>query len=57
MSERLRQSVPTGDLERYYHCGWAYIMPDFDKHDHSWVEWLSEKMPVYPLNSKKPEGL
>jgi hypothetical protein len=52
MIERLRQSVPTSELERYYHCGWAYIMPDFDKPNHSWVEWLSDKMPVYPLRSK-----
>lgn len=55
MTERLRQSVPTAELERYYHCGWAYIMPDFDKPNHSWVEWLSDKMPVYPLRSKKPQ--
>lgn len=53
MTEPLRQSVPTAELERYYHCGWAYIMPDFDKPNHSWVEWLSEKMPVYPLCSNK----
>lgn len=52
MTEPLRQSVPTAELERYYHCGWAYIMPDFDKPNHSWVEWLSDKMPVYPLRSK-----
>jgi hypothetical protein len=52
-SEPLRQSVPTAELERYYHCGWAYIMPDFDKPNHSLIEWLSDKMPVYPLRSKK----
>jgi hypothetical protein len=52
-NEPLRQSVPTAELERYYHCGWAYIMPDFDKANHSWVEWLSDKMPVYPLRSSK----
>jgi len=50
MIERLRQSVLTAELERYYHCGWAYIMPDFDKPNHSLVEWLSDKMPVYPAN-------
>jgi len=55
MSDSLRQSVPTADLERYYHCGWAYIMPDFDKPNHSWIEWLSNKMPVYPLRSNKPQ--
>jgi hypothetical protein len=48
MTEHLRQSVPTSELERYYHCGWAYIMPDFDKPNHSLVEWLSDKIPVYP---------
>jgi len=53
-SEPLRQSVPTAELERYYHCGWAYIMPDFDKPNHSLIEWLSDKMPVYPLRSNKP---
>lgn len=50
MSERILQSVPTAELERYYHCGWAYIMPDFDKPNHSWIEWLSDKLPVYPAN-------
>jgi hypothetical protein len=48
MTERLIQSVPTAEVERYYHCGWAYIMPDFDKSGHSKIEWLSDKMPVYP---------
>ena len=54
MTERLVQSVPTAELERYYHCGWAYIMPDFDKPNHSKIEWLSDKMPVYPLSPQKP---
>jgi hypothetical protein len=31
MTERLRQSVPTPELAQYYQCGWAYVMPDFDK--------------------------
>jgi len=53
LTERLRQSVLTAELERYYHCGWAYVMPDFDKPNHSKIEWLSDKMPVYPLPSKK----
>jgi hypothetical protein len=48
MTERLRQSIPTSSLQEYYACGWAYIMPDFDKPDHSFVEWLSTNMPVYP---------
>jgi hypothetical protein len=50
MTERLRQSVLTSELERYYHCGWAYVMPDFDKPNHSIIEWLSDKLPVYPAN-------
>lgn len=50
MIEPLRQSVLTGELERYYFCGWAYVMPNFDTPDHSIVEWLSPKMPVYPAN-------
>jgi hypothetical protein len=55
MTDPLRQSVPTNKLDRYYRCGWAYIMPDFDKPNHSWIEWLSNKMPVYPLRSHKPQ--
>ena len=54
MTERLIQSVPTDEVERYFHCGWIYLMPDFDKPNHSKVEWVSEKIPVYPLRSKKP---
>lgn len=46
--ELLRQSVPTTELQSYYAAGWAYVMPDFDTSDHSIVEWLSEKLPVYP---------
>lgn len=48
MTDRLLQSVPTADLQHYYDCGWAYLMPDFDNPGHSKVEWLSDKMPVYP---------
>ncbi len=55
MTERLIQSVPTEEVERYFHCGWIYLLPDFDKPNHSKVEWISEKMPVYPLSSKKPK--
>lgn len=50
MTERLLQSVPTSELQSYYDCGWAYVMPDFDKPNHSKVEWLSDKMPVYPAH-------
>ena len=55
MTERLRQSVSTLELGHYYQCGWAYIMPDFDKPNHSWIEWLSDSMPVYPSNTIRPQ--
>jgi hypothetical protein len=48
MIERLRQSIPTEDIHQWWECGWQYIMPDFDKPDHSIVEWSSDKLPVYP---------
>lgn len=51
MTEPLRQSVPTAELHSYYECGWAYLMPNFDHADHSIIEWLSDKLPVYPKNS------
>lgn len=51
--ERLVISVPTEQLQAYFECKWAYIMPDFDKPNHSKIEWLSDKIPVYPLRSKK----
>jgi hypothetical protein len=54
MIERLLQSVPTSELDSYYSCGWAYVMPDFDKPGYSKIEWLSDKMPVYPPRSQKP---
>lgn len=44
----MKQSVPTDDLERHWAVGWAYLMPYFDKPNHSIIEWLSEKIPVYP---------
>jgi hypothetical protein len=55
VTERLIQSVPTDEVERYFHCGWIYLMPDFDKPNYSKVEWVSQKLPVYPLSSKKPQ--
>lgn len=55
MTERLIQSVPTDEVERYFHCGWIYLMPDFDKPGYSKVEWASEKLPVYPPRSEKPK--
>lgn len=48
LKEILRQSVPTNEAPAYWNLGWVYIMPDFDKPNHSIVEWLSDKIPVYP---------
>lgn len=48
MTERLIQSVPTEEVERFFQCGWMYLMPDFNKPNHSKVEWVSDKMPLYP---------
>ena len=50
----LRQSVPSDEAPNYWAVGWVYIMPDFDKPNHSIVEWQSEKMPVYPPRSEQP---
>lgn len=54
LKEALRQSVPTDQLQDYYNCGWAYVMPNFDQPGHSIVEWLSNSMPVYPPRSLSP---
>jgi len=51
LREVLRQSVPTDDAPKYWELGWVYIMPDFDTLNHSIVEWVSDKMPVYPPRS------
>jgi hypothetical protein len=55
MTERLFQSVPTFELQSYFEAGWAYVMPDFDNPNHSRIEWLSDKMPVYPPRSQKTQ--
>lgn len=59
LKEVLRQSVPTNEAPRYWELGWIYVMPDFDKPNHSIVEWLSEKPPVYPtaLNEAPTESV
>lgn len=46
----IRKSVLTVGVERWWDCGWAYVMPDFDNANHSIVEWLSDKAPVEPAN-------
>lgn len=46
----VRKSVPTAGMSAWWLEGWAYMMPDFDKKDHSIIEWTSEKAPVEPNN-------
>lgn len=46
--KRIRKSIPTEVASMWWASGWAYVMPDFDKPDHSIIEWLSENPPVYP---------
>lgn len=44
----LRKSVPTDGVARWWECGWAYVMPDFDTPNHSIIEWLSDKPAADP---------
>lgn len=53
--EVLRQSVPTSEAPKYWELGWVYIMPDFDRPNHSIVEWQSENLPVYPSRSDQQQ--
>lgn len=55
LKELLRQSVPTDEAPQYWNLGWVYIMPDFDRPNHSIVEWQTDKMPVYPPRSEQPK--
>lgn len=52
----IRKSVPTDSLESWWGIGWAYVMPDFDKPDHSIIEWLSDKPAKYPMASRDQEA-
>ena len=45
----IRKSVPTKGVARYWDCGWAYVMPDFDNKDHSIIEWFGDQPPLEPL--------
>jgi hypothetical protein len=45
---RIRKSIPTEGASMWWSSGWSYVMPDFDKPNHSIIEWLSENPPVYP---------
>lgn len=51
-----RESVPSSELHRYWGLGWGYLMPDFDKPDHSIIEWIGRKPPVYPNRVPDLEG-
>lgn len=53
--DSLRQSVPSVDAPSYWSLGWTYIMPDFDRPNHSIVEWQSDKIPMYPPRSNQPQ--
>jgi len=57
MSEmkRTRKSVPTEGVHKWWMSGWSYIMPDFDKPNHSIVEWYSDKPPVFAVENRVPE--
>jgi hypothetical protein len=46
----IRKSVPTASLESWWAISWAYVMPDFDRPDHSIIEWLSSKPAVEPVD-------
>lgn len=46
--KRIRKSIPTAGASAWWESGWAYVMPDFDKPNHSIIEWLSKNPPVYP---------
>jgi hypothetical protein len=47
----LRKSVSTLGIERWWECGWAYVMPDFDHSGHSIIEWLGYEKPIEPSSS------
>lgn len=55
----IRKSIPTEGASIWWASGWSYVMPDFDKPNHSIIEWLSENPPVYPHrvpNNSSPEN-
>lgn len=51
----IRKSVPTKGIHQWWMSGWAYIMPDFSKPDHSIIEWQSDQPPVYAVENRVPE--
>ena len=44
----IRRSVPTKGLSSWWEVGWMYVMPDFDRPDHSIIEWVNGNAPVEP---------
>lgn len=44
----IRKSVPTLGVARWWLCGWSYVMPDFDRPDHSIIEWLGDQAQAEP---------
>ncbi len=46
--KRIRKSVPTAGVHRYWLAGWMYLMPDFEKRDHSIIEWVGNGEPAEP---------
>lgn len=54
-----RRSVPTKGISRYWASNWSYVMPDFDKPNHSIVEWngAGEPQDPEPSNDNNPDEL
>ena len=45
---KIRKSVPTAGMVKWWLVGWSYVMPDFDNKDNSIIEWLSDNPPLEP---------
>jgi hypothetical protein len=51
---KIRQSVPTKGLaEKYLTGSWRYVMPDFDRPDHSIIESTFEYSSRVPSDQTK----
>ena len=44
----IRKSVPTKGVSEWWLVGWLYVMPDFDRPDHSVIEWIGFEEPIEP---------
>jgi hypothetical protein len=49
---RIRKSVPTKGVSRWWDAGWSYVMPDFDNKDRSIIEWIGNGQPLEPSDQK-----